>query len=113
MGLFNRFKNKEKENPINKDRINNGEGLKALDKKRIKILGTGCDKCDKQKKILSSILCDNNVEVAFEEVTDFLEIARYGVMSTPGLVIDEKVESVGKVVEKEALEELLKKANII
>ncbi len=63
----------------------------------IKILGSGCRKC---------ITLGENAKAAAEaagrdaeivKVTDYAEIARYGVMSTPGLVIDEKVVSTGKV----------------
>jgi len=63
----------------------------------IKILGSGCKKC---------VALGNNAQAAAEamgrevkivKVTDFAEIAGYGVMSTPGLVIDEKLVSAGKV----------------
>lgn len=63
----------------------------------IKILGSGCRKC---------ITLGENAKAAAEaagrdaeivKVTDYAEIAGYGVMSTPGLVIDEKVVSTGKV----------------
>lgn len=63
----------------------------------IKILGSGCKKCvalgDNAKAALAAV--GKDAEIA--KVTDFAEIAAYGVLSTPGLVIDERLVSVGKV----------------
>lgn len=63
----------------------------------IKILGTGCKKCVAlgDNAIAAAKAAGKDVELV--KVTDFAEIARYGVMSTPGLVIDERLVSAGKV----------------
>ncbi len=72
----------------------------------IKILGSGCKKC---------VALGNNAKAAAEaagdeaeivKVTDFAEIAGYGVMSTPGLVINEKLVSAGKVLSVEEIRAL-------
>lgn len=67
----------------------------------IKILGSGCKKCvalgDNAKAAAKAM----GKEVEIVKVTDFAEIAGYGVMSTPGLVIDEKLVSAGKVLSVE------------
>lgn len=69
----------------------------------IKILGSGCKKClalgDNAKAAAEAV----GKEVEIVKVTDFAEIAGYGVMSTPGLVIDEKLISAGKVLSVEEI----------
>ena len=74
---------------------------------RIKILGSGCSKCimlaDNTRRALDNMGRDAEIV----KVTDFAEIAAYGVMSTPGLVVDEKVVSTGKVLSAEEIGRLL------
>lgn len=63
----------------------------------IKVLGPGCAKCSTTKKLISEVAKELGVEASVEPVTDLLEITKYDVMSTPGVVIDGKVVSSGKV----------------
>ncbi|MDO8332246.1 MAG: thioredoxin family protein [Fluviicoccus sp.] len=63
----------------------------------IKILGSGCSKCQALTENTRKALADNGREAEIVKVTDFAEIAAHGVMSTPALVVDGKVVSVGKV----------------
>lgn len=63
----------------------------------IKVLGSGCAKCSNTKKLIADVAAELGVEVDVEPVTDLIEITRYDVMSTPGVVIDGKVVSSGKV----------------
>ena len=63
----------------------------------IKVLGSGCKNCLALTENVKAALKEINIEAVVEKVTDFGEIAKYGVMSTPALVIDEKVVSYGKV----------------
>lgn len=73
----------------------------------IKILGSGCKKCvtlgENAKAAASAVGKDAEIV----KVTDFAEIAAYGVMSTPGLVVDEKVVSTGKVLTAEEIGKLI------
>lgn len=75
----------------------------------IKVLGTGCKNCvnltDNVKKALTSL----NIEANIEKVTDMGDISSYGIMSTPGLVIDEKVVSYGKVLKPEEIVKIIEK----
>jgi len=63
----------------------------------IKVLGPGCAKCSTTKKLIADVAEELGVEARIEPVTDLLEITGYDVMSTPGVVIDGKVVSSGKV----------------
>jgi len=70
------------------------EGSKGLE---IKILGPGCDRCDKLEKEVMEVTGEMNLLAAVEHVRDMKEIGSYGVMGTPALVINGKVVSVGAV----------------
>ena len=63
----------------------------------IKILGSGCKKCVTLSENTRQALSDLGLQAEVLKVTDFAEIAAYGVMSTPALAIDDQVVSVGKV----------------
>lgn len=63
----------------------------------IKILGSGCRNCVTLKENTETALKEIGLEAEIIKVTDFKDIMAYGVMSTPALVIDEKVVSFGKV----------------
>ena len=63
--------------------------------KHIKVLGTGCRNCETTYNIIQTAAQQAGVEVQLEKVTDIAEIMRYGVMSTPGVVIDEQVVHAG------------------
>jgi small redox-active disulfide protein 2 len=67
----------------------------------IKILGPGCAKCKKTEKIVRQVVSDNNADATVEKVTDMMEIAGYGVVSTPAIVVDGDVKSTGKIPGKE------------
>lgn len=74
----------------------------------IKILGSGCKKCITLTENTQTALANLGREAQIIKVTDFAEIAAYGVMSTPALVIDNKVVSVGKVLSTEEVEKQLR-----
>ena len=76
----------------------------------IKILGSGCAKCNQLEKATRDALQQLNMDTDIDHVTDFSQIASYGVMTTPALVIDGKVASYGKVLKQEEVVELIQKA---
>lgn len=76
---------------------------------RIKILGSGCTKCNQLEASTKLALEQLNMENTIEHITDFAQIATYGVMSTPALVIDGKVVSYGKVLKVEEVVKILQK----
>ena len=63
----------------------------------IKVLGPGCNQCDRLEREVIEVLCEMNLSADVEHVRDIKEIGRYGVLGTPGLIINGKVTSVGKV----------------
>ena len=75
---------------------------------RIKILGTGCANCKKLEENTLEAVKEMGVDLTVGHVQDMAQIAAYGVMSTPGFVLDEKVLSYGKVLTKEQIIDLLK-----
>lgn len=83
----------------------------ALEKRetgsKIKVLGSGCAKCMTLEENVKQALSDLGQEISIEHVTDFTEIASYGVMSTPALVIDGKVVSFGKVLTVEEVKKII------
>ncbi len=73
----------------------------------IKILGSGCKNCVTLAENAKAAAAETGIHAEIEKVTDFAKIAEYGVMSTPGLVIDEKVVSFGKVLKPKEIVKIL------
>lgn len=75
----------------------------------VKVLGSGCAKCKQLEANTKEALLQLGVDTTIEHVTDFTQIAAYGVMTTPALVVNGKVVSYGKVLKTEEIVILLKK----
>lgn len=80
----------------------------SKNEKGIKILGSGCAKCKELEKSTRIALSGLNLDFDIEHITDFGQIASYGIMSTPALVLNGQVISYGKVLSVEEIRELLK-----
>ena len=65
--------------------------------KEVKILGTGCANCKNTLALVEAVALENNVQIALEKIEDLPSIMGYGVMSTPGVVIDGVVVHAGGV----------------
>ena len=74
---------------------------------KVKILGAGCSKCNELEVHTTEAMKQLGMQPDIEHITDFVQIASYGVMTTPALVIDGKVVSLGKVLSVEEIKELL------
>ena len=72
--------------------------------KIIKVLGTGCANCQNTVKLIEEVAKVRQVEIQLEKVEDLQQIMRYGVMSTPGVVIDGKVVHAGGVPARDKVE---------
>ena len=75
----------------------------------VKVLGSGCAKCDALEEATRAALEELNMDTTIDHVTDFSQIAAYGVMTTPALVVDGKVVSYGKVLKKDEAKALIQK----
>lgn len=87
------------------------QGEKHNASARVKVLGSGCSKCNALEAAAKEALAELGMDTAIDHVTDFVEIASYGVMTTPALVVDEKVVSTGKVLKKGEVIAILKETN--
>lgn len=63
----------------------------------IKILGSGCANCKRLEQIVRKVIENNSLEAEIEKVTDSQEITKWPILSTPGLVVDGKVLSSGRI----------------
>lgn len=75
----------------------------------VKVLGSGCAKCNQLEAAAKAALEQLDMDTKIDHVTDFSQIAAYGVMSTPALAIDGKVVSFGKVLKTEEVVKILQK----
>jgi small redox-active disulfide protein 2 len=75
----------------------------------VKILGSGCSKCSQLENATIEALKELDMEVDVDHITNFAEIAAYGVMTTPALVVDGQVVSYGKTLKKKEVMKILQK----
>jgi small redox-active disulfide protein 2 len=73
----------------------------------IKILGTGCARCHQLEKTTMEVVKELGIDATIEAVNDMRQIMSYNILTTPGLVIDEKVVSSGKVPSKAEVNQLI------
>jgi small redox-active disulfide protein 2 len=73
----------------------------------LKILGSGCAKCNKLEAAARAAVDELGVEAEFDHVTDPAEIASWGVMATPALVVDDEVVLSGRVPSADEVRDLL------
>ena len=74
----------------------------------IKVLGPGCRNCQNLERNTHAALASLGLDASGEKVTDYAEIAGYGVLRTPGLVVDEEVVASGRVPKPEEIADLLR-----
>lgn len=73
----------------------------------IKVLGGGCCKCENLLEAVKEAVAEKGIEAEIEYITDMSKIMEYGIMSTPALMVDNKVASMGRVLKaKEVLKYL-------
>lgn len=75
--------------------------------KKIKILGTGCPKCQSMTGVVKEVVSENNIDASVEKVEDIMEIMKFNVMTTPALVIDDVITIKGRVPSKDEVLALL------
>ena len=70
---------------------------------KIEILGTGCAKCEALTQNVKKAVAERKIFAQIEKVDDVVKIMEYGVMNTPGLVINGEVKSTGKLLTAEEI----------
>ncbi|NTV20982.1 MAG: thioredoxin family protein [Chlorobium limicola] len=75
--------------------------------KQVKILGTGCAKCNQLADAVKAVIAREGIEASVEKVEDIQRIMAYNVLATPALVVDEEVRCKGRVPERDELKEML------
>ena len=98
MGLFNFGKKKEAQEPV---------CACNAQVESIKVLGAGCKSCHEMYENTKAAVKNAGLSVEVEYITDMEKVMGYGVMSMPGLVVNEKVVSMGKVLKTADVEKLL------
>ncbi len=83
------------------------EGPQGLE---VKILGPGCPNCEKLEQMVFKVMADSNIAGDVEHVRDLTEIANYGIVPTPALVINGKIKSSGRVPQDRQVLHWLKEA---
>lgn len=76
---------------------------------KIKILGTGCAKCKTLEKLTTEVVNENGFDATITKVEDIAEIMKYNIMSTPALVVNEKVEIKGRIPSSDEIKQVLTK----
>ena len=74
----------------------------------VKVLGSGCKKCNELEESARQALQQLGIDLEVQHISDYAQIAAYGVMNTPALVVNEKVLSMGKVLKPDEIVALLK-----
>lgn len=75
----------------------------------IKVLGPGCKKCLETEKLVKEVVAETGCDATVEHINDIAEIAKHGVFTTPAVVVDGQVKSVGKVPAKADIKHWLSK----
>jgi small redox-active disulfide protein 2 len=73
----------------------------------IKVLGTGCAKCQALEKVTREVVSELNLDASVEKVEDIMDIIAFGVMTTPALVVDGRVVVKGRVPSNAEIKQLL------
>ncbi|MBQ1363394.1 MAG: TM0996/MTH895 family glutaredoxin-like protein [Oscillospiraceae bacterium] len=73
----------------------------------IKVLGGGCCKCESLLEAVKEAVAEKGIKAEIEYITDIQKIVEYGIMSTPALMIDNRVVSMGRVLKAKDILKLL------
>ncbi len=69
----------------------------------VKVLGPGCKNCQTTHKLIADVTSENGIEINLEKVEDMAEIMSYGIMSTPGVIVDGKIAHAGGIPDKKTI----------
>ena len=69
----------------------------------VKVLGSGCKNCQTTHKLIEDVTSENGIKITLEKVEDMAEIMSYGIMSTPGVIVDGKIAHAGGIPDKKTI----------
>ena len=69
----------------------------------IKILGPGCARCEKTAKLVQEVVAETGADARVEKVTDMMQIAAYGVVSTPAVLVNGDLKATGKIPKRDEI----------
>ncbi len=69
----------------------------------VKVLGSGCKNCQTTQKLIEDVTSENGITISLEKVEDMAEIMSYGIMSTPGVIVDGKIAHAGGIPDKKTI----------
>lgn len=69
----------------------------------VKVLGSGCANCKRTQQLIEAVTSENGIEIQLEKVEDMAEIMAYGIMSTPGVIVDGKIAHAGGIPDKKTI----------
>lgn len=75
----------------------------------IKIFGSGCSTCKNLKKLVDNIVRQNKLEANVEYITDFAEMAKFNIMSSPAIMIDGEIKAAGRIPTRTEIENWIAK----
>jgi len=75
----------------------------------IKILGTGCPKCKTLEELTRKVVQDNRIDANITKIEDIVEIMKFNIMTTPALVVNEKVVAKGRIPSIDEIKQFLSK----
>ncbi|MFM2485902.1 thioredoxin family protein [Celerinatantimonas yamalensis] len=75
--------------------------------KHIKVLGSGCANCKAVAKLITTVATEKGIAIELEKVEEMREIMRFGILSTPGVVVDDKVVHSGGIPSRSNVEQWL------
>ncbi|MDE7221526.1 MAG: thioredoxin family protein [Oscillospiraceae bacterium] len=110
MGLFNKKKEETKScccGSRTPETMTQAEAAKLTG--GVKVLGSGCAKCNALEDAVRTALTELGMDPSIDHVTDFTQIAAYGVMTTPALVVGGKVVSCGRALKKDEAKAIIQK----
>lgn len=110
MGLFGKKKDNEKSCCCGNTAASCSNNAQAPTGKGIVVLGTGCAKCHALEQVVREAAAEMALDEEVSYVTDIAQIAAYGIMTTPALVVDGQLVSYGKVLKKDEVKALIEKA---
>jgi small redox-active disulfide protein 2 len=76
----------------------------------IKVLGPGCPKCEMVEKRVKNVLAELSIAADVEKITDITKMMSYGILGTPGLVIDGKIKCAGRIPRSEEIKAWIQEA---